>query len=123
MKKIKRGGITYGRSHAEGGIPVKNASTEQMLEVEGGEGIINKRSMASGKKVKLNGKEMSICEAVSELNQIEGGVQFNCDDVKDRQFIEEMANGGELERGTRTEKEHIKVLRDLYAKQIGRAHV
>ena len=118
MNKIKKGGITYGKSHAEGGIPVKNASTGDMLEVEGGEGIVNKRSMASGKKVKLNGKEMSLCEAVSELNQIEGGVQFNCDDVADRQFLEEMALGGELERGTRTEKEHIQVLKDLYAKRI-----
>ena len=118
MKKIKRGGITYGKSHAAGGIPVKNESTGDMLEVEGGEGIVNKRSMASDKKVKLNGKEMTICEAVSQLNQLEGGVQFSCDDVSDRQFIEAMAKGGELERGTRTEQEHIQVLRDLYAKRI-----
>jgi hypothetical protein len=118
MKKIKRGGITYGKSHAKGGIPVKNQSTGDMLEVEGGEGIVNKRSMASDKKVKLNGKEMTICEAVSQLNQLEGGVQFSCDDVSDRQFIEAMAKGGELERGTRTEKEHIQVLKDLYAKRI-----
>lgn len=118
MKKIKRGGITYGKSHAEGGIPVKNQSTGDMLEVEGGEGIVNKRSMASDKKVKLNGKEMTICEAVSQLNQLEGGVQFSCDDVSDRQFIEAMAKGGELERGTRTEQEHIQVLKDLYAKRI-----
>ena len=118
MKKIKRGGITYGKSHAAGGIPVKNESTGDMLEVEGGEGIVNKRSMASNKKVKLNGKEMTICEAVSQLNQLEGGVQFSCDDVSDRQFIEAMAKGGELERGTRTEQEHIQVLRDLYAKRI-----
>lgn len=118
MKKIKRGGITYGKSHAEGGIPVKNQSTGDMLEVEGGEGIVNKRSMASDKKVKLNGKEMTICEAVSQLNQLEGGVQFSCDDVSDRQFIEAMAKGGELERGVRTEQEHIQVLKDLYAKRI-----
>ena len=118
MKRIKRGGITYGKSHAEGGIPVKNQSTGDMLEVEGGEGIVNKRSMASDKKVKLNGKEMTICEAVSQLNQLEGGVQFSCDDVSDRQFIEAMAKGGELERGTRTEQEHIQVLKDLYAKRI-----
>jgi hypothetical protein len=118
MKKIKRGGITYGKSHAEGGMPVKNQSTGDMLEVEGGEGIVNKRSMASDKMVKLNGKEMTICEAVSQLNQLEGGVQFSCDDVSDRQFIEAMAKGGELERGVRTEQEHIQVLKDLYAKRI-----
>jgi biotin operon repressor len=118
MKKIKRGGITYGKSHAEGGIPVKNQSTGDMLEVEGGEGIVNKRSMASKSKVKLNGKDLTICQAVSELNQMEGGVQFSCEDVSDRQFIRAMAKGGELDRGTRTEQEHIQVLKDLYAKRI-----
>jgi hypothetical protein len=118
MKRIKRGGITYGKSHAEGGIPVKNQSTGDMLEVEGGEGIVNKRSMASKSKVKLNGKEMNICQAVSELNQMEGGVKFSCEDVNDRQFIKAMAKGGELDRGTRTEQEHIQVLKDLYAKRI-----
>jgi hypothetical protein len=118
VKKVDSGGITYGASHDNGGIPVKNASTGEMLEVEGGEGIVNKRSMASEKIVKLNGKEMSICEAVSKLNEMEGGVKFSCDDVEDRQFIEEMEYGGELERGTRTEMEHIQVLKDLYAKRI-----
>jgi hypothetical protein len=118
MKQVKKGGITYGRSHKNGGIPVQNRSTGEMLEVEGGEGIVNKRSMASDKKVKLNGQEMTICEAVSQLNTFEGGVKFDCDDVSDRQFIEEMANGGQLERGKKTEQEHIKVLNDLYAQRI-----
>jgi hypothetical protein len=119
MKEVKKGGITYGPSHAEGGIPVKNKSTNEMLEVEGGEGITNKHVMASSETVKLNGKEMTLCEAVSAINQMDGnGVKFNCDDVKHKQFIEEMAQGGELERGTRTEEEHIQVLRDLYAKRI-----
>lgn len=114
MKKVDSGGITYGASHKEGGIPVKNASTGEMLEVEGGEGIVNKRSMASDKMVKMNGKQMTICEAVSHLNQMEGGVKFSCDDVKHKQFIEEMELGGELERGKRTEKEHIATLMDIY---------
>jgi len=118
MKKIRRGGITYGKSHSEGGIPVKNNGTGEMLEVEGGEGIVNKRSMASDKMVSVNGKKMTICEAVSELNQLEGGVQFSCDDVEHKQFIEEMARGGELERGTRTEREHIDTLRKLYEQRI-----
>jgi hypothetical protein len=74
--------------------------------------------MASDKMVKLNGKQMSICEAVSHLNQMEGGVKFSCDDVAHRQFIEEMELGGELERGIRTEKEHIETLRKLYENRI-----
>lgn len=88
MKKVDKGGITYGRSHAEGGIPVKNESTGQMLEVEGGEGIINKKAMASPQMVKIDGKEMTICEAASYLNQKDGnGRQFNCDDVEHQQFL------------------------------------
>ena len=118
MKKVDKGGITYGKSHDDGGIPVKNASTGQMLEVEGGEGILNKRSMASDKKVKMNGKEMTICEAASKLNEMEGGVKFSCDDVEHRQFIEQMELGGELERGIRTEKEHIETLMKLYENRI-----
>ena len=118
MKKVDKGGITYGNSHDDGGIPVKNASTGQMLEVEGGEGIVNKRSMASDKKVKMNGREMTICEAVSHLNQMEGGVRFSCDDVEHRQFIEQMELGGELERGKRTEREHIDTLIKLYEKKL-----
>lgn len=118
MKKVDKGGITYGKSHKEGGIPVKNASTGSMLEVEGGEGIVNKRSMASDRKVKMNGKEMTICEAVSQLNQMEGGVKFSCDDVEHRQFIEQMELGGELERGKRTEREHIETLQNLYKNRL-----
>jgi len=92
-KSISDGGITYGNSHEEGGIKVRNNSTNEMLEVEGGEAVINKRSMASDKKVKLNGKNMSVCEAVSELNELEGGVKLECSDVEDKQFL---AEGGSV---------------------------
>jgi hypothetical protein len=49
---------------------------------------------------------------------MEGGVKFSCDDVEHRQFIEQMELGGELERGMRTEKEHIETLRKLYENRI-----
>jgi hypothetical protein len=119
MKSMKHGTITEGASHDDGGIKVLNKSTNQILEVEGGEGVVNKHSMASDKKVKLNGKEMTICEAVSQLNQMDGnGVKFDCDKVEHRQFIEKMDLGGELEKGIRTEQEHIQTLKELYSKQI-----
>jgi hypothetical protein len=120
MKKIDKGGITYGRSHAEGGIPVKNESTGEMLEVEGGEGIINKKAMASPQMVKIDGKEMTICEAASYLNQKDGnGRQFNCDDVENQQFISDHYGvGGELKKGIATEKEHSKTLNKLYNQDI-----
>jgi hypothetical protein len=119
-KKVNKGGITYGKSHAEGGIPVHNASTGQMLEVEGGEGIINKKAMASQKTVKIDGKEMTICEAASYLNEKDGnGRQFNCDDVEHQQFItDHYGIGGELQKGIKTEKEHSKTLEKLYNQQI-----
>ena len=52
------GGITYGPSHAEGGIPTRYG------ELEGGEAVINKRSTAMFK------------DQLSQLNQAGGGVAF-----------------------------------------------
>ena len=43
------GGITEGKSHKEGGIPLKVKSTGQNIEVEGGEIIINKKSVSDTK--------------------------------------------------------------------------
>ena len=45
------GGLTKGPSHAKGGIKMKVKSTGQQIEVEGGEGIINKHVMSSKKKI------------------------------------------------------------------------
>ena len=86
---IKKGGITYGPSHDDGGIKVLNKATNTMLEVEGGELVVNKQVAALDTKVNLNGKDMTPCEAVSELNQMAGnGVAFNCKDVANKQFLE-----------------------------------
>jgi hypothetical protein len=43
--KFQRGGVIEGKSHAEGGVPVKLANGG-MVEAEGGEVIINKKSSA-----------------------------------------------------------------------------
>ena len=48
------GGLTKGPSHAKGGIKMKVKSTGQQIEVEGGEGIINKHVMSSKKKISYN---------------------------------------------------------------------
>jgi hypothetical protein len=77
--RFKKGGLTQGPSHAEGGIPMTVRSTGQKVELEGGEGVVNKTVMSSIKKVTLNGEEMTPCEAVSEINQSGGnGVAFDC---------------------------------------------
>ena len=98
MAEKYKGELLKGRSHAEGGIPVKVANS-RMVEMEGGEGVINKRSMASEKKYSFQGKKMTTCEIVSELNQKKGdGVAFNCDSVEGRSY--KLAKGGQIEENS-----------------------
>ena len=79
----KKGGLTKGASHARGGIKMTVKSTGQQIEVEGGEGIINKHVMTSDKKVSYKGKKATPCEIASDLNQTTGnGVAFDCDETK-----------------------------------------
>lgn len=76
------GGITKGKSHAEGGIPMVVKSTGQHVELEGGEGVINKRNMASTKTYEFQGKKMTACEIASAINSADGnGVKIDCEDV------------------------------------------
>ena len=58
-KTYAGGGVTYGPSHANGGIPTRYG------ELEGGEAVINKRSTAMFK------------DQLSQLNQAGGGVAFD----------------------------------------------
>jgi hypothetical protein len=82
-QKYSKGGLAYGNSHDKGGMPMTVKSTGQKIEIEGGEGVVNKRTMQSAKEVNLNGKKMTPCEAVSKLNEMGGGVKFKCPDVKE----------------------------------------
>ena len=84
---MAKGGITKGKSHKEGGIPMVVKSTGQKVELEGGEGVINKRNMADTKKHKFDGKELTKCEVVSEINEDYGnGVKIDCDDIVGRKY-------------------------------------
>jgi hypothetical protein len=78
-----KGGLAYGNSHDKGGMPMKVGSTGQNIEIEGGEGVINKRSMQMSKKVNFEGKMMTPCEVISKINEMGGGVKFDCSDVKE----------------------------------------
>lgn len=90
-----KGGITEGKSHAEGGIPMVVKSTGQQVELEGGEGVINKRNMASKKTFEFEGKEKTICEIASEINSADGnGVQIDCDNVTGTKY--KYAKGGKI---------------------------
>lgn len=72
----KRGGFFKGRSHAEGGIKGVNVDTGQLLEVEGNEVIINKKSVQDPKKRMFEGKMMTNREILSKINEEGGGVAF-----------------------------------------------
>lgn len=84
------GGYLEGNSHANGGIKIK--TPEGQIEAEGGETIINKRSMES--------QDILICEGTpkeiaSKVNEYGGGVEFaeggNCKTVsmaEDRTQVE-----------------------------------
>ena len=69
------GGFTKGPSHDDGGIPMTVKSTGQKIEVEGGEGIINKHSMADDRVYEVKGTPKQIASAI---NEIDGqGVSFD----------------------------------------------
>ena len=72
----KKGGYFVGRSHDEGGIKGVNKDTGQMIEVEGNEVIINKRSVQNPEKRMFEGKMMTNREILSKINQEGGGVAF-----------------------------------------------
>lgn len=81
-KEYKDGGLAYGNSHAKGGMPMTVKNTGQNIEIEGGEGVVNKRSMQMKKEVEFQGKKMTPCEVISSINEMGGGVKFKCGDVK-----------------------------------------
>ncbi|MEN8882699.1 MAG: hypothetical protein ABF244_00500 [Flavobacteriaceae bacterium] len=82
-----KGGITKGKSHKEGGIPMIVKSTGQKVELEGGEGVINKKNMADTKLHSFDGKEMTKCEIASEINSDNNnGVTIDCDDIVGKKY-------------------------------------
>jgi hypothetical protein len=83
MSKHKDG-LFVGKSHKEGGIPMVVKSTGQKIEVEGGESITNKTSMADDKIRTLTGTN---CEIISQINTQNGnGVAMDCDSVVGKKY-------------------------------------
>ena len=111
------GGLTKGPSHAKGGIKMKVKSTGQQIEVEGGEGIINKHVMSSKKKISYKGKKATPCEIASDLNQITGnGVKFDCAETEFTDMTPTdpstgFSNGGAIEKTikTQTNPKHLEI--------------
>jgi hypothetical protein len=72
----KKGGFFQGKSHAEGGIKAINKDTGQIIEVEGNEVIINKKSVADPRKREFEGEMLTNKEILSRINESGGGVSF-----------------------------------------------
>jgi len=72
----KEGGLFVGRSHADGGIKAYNVSTQQPIEVEGGEVIITKKAVDDNEKREFEGEMLTNKEILSRINESGGGVSF-----------------------------------------------
>jgi hypothetical protein len=75
------GGVVVGKRHSESdefgtGEKFLVESTGQIVELEGGEGVLCKESMQSKKIYKFDGKEMTGRQIASYLNHKYGGVEF-----------------------------------------------
>ena len=73
-QQFAKGGLLQGKSHAQGGIPMTVSSTGQRVELEGGEAVINKRSMASNRVLTLTGTPRQIASNINSMNGY--GVRF-----------------------------------------------
>jgi len=92
-----KGGITKGKSHAQGGIPLTVKSTGQKVELEGGEGVINKKSMSDKTLHNFEGEKLTKCEIASKINSDNNfGVKINCDGVVGKKY----SNGGNINLAT-----------------------
>ena len=90
-----KGGLTKGKSHAEGGIKMKVESTGQNIEVEGGEVIVNKKNVADKTTLEFEGEQKTTCEILSDLNSRNGnGVTLECDSVEGKKYKHK--EGGKL---------------------------
>lgn len=67
--QFAQGGMLGGRSHSAGGNSVIDGSGRKIAEVEAGEGIVNKRTMADGRKYSVSGTPSQI---ISRLNGMYG---------------------------------------------------
>jgi hypothetical protein len=71
--QFAKGGKLSGPSHAQGGMPVLDAFGNVKAEMEGDEGIINKRSMRDRSTYSVTGTPSQIA---SKINALHGGVHW-----------------------------------------------
>ena len=76
-KSGNAGGLLVGNRHSEGGIKAVNKSTDQPLEMEGGEVVITRKAVSDDKKRMFEGKMLTNREILSKINESGGGVSFD----------------------------------------------
>jgi hypothetical protein len=75
-KSGNAGGLLVGNRHSEGGIKAVNKSTDQPLEMEGGEVVITRNAVSDDKKRMFDGEMLTNREILSRINESGGGVSF-----------------------------------------------
>jgi hypothetical protein len=86
--QFARGGKLSGASHAAGGVPLYS-NGHQIAEAEGGEAIIKKSAMQSGRVYSVTG---TVSQITSSLNKRYGGNSWDSDAA----LVPLFANGGRL---------------------------
>jgi antirestriction protein len=111
LKMKAKGGLTKGKSHKEGGIPMRVKSTGQNIEVEGGEIIINKYSSADKKKHNFDGEQLTKCEIASKINEADdNGVKIDCDTIVGKKY--KYNTGGKIKENDMEKNEIIEMVSD-----------
>lgn len=108
-EEFKEGGVVVGKRHSESdengtGEKFLVESTGQVVELEGGEGVLCKESMESEKLYTFDGKKMTGRQIASFLNHKYGGVQFAEGGEVDKNAVcgcrSKYYHGGELPAAT-----------------------
>ena len=119
--KVAKGGLTKGKSHKEGGIPMRVKSTGQNIEVEGGEIIINKYSSADTKKHNFDGKQLTKCEIASKINEADdNGVKIDCDTIVGKKY--KYDTGGKIKENDIEVKKEYQDLFEQYKENEDKNH-
>ena len=70
------GGLLVGKRHSEGGIKAVNKSSNQPLEMEGGEVVITRNAVSDESKREFDGEMLTNRQILSRINESGGGVSF-----------------------------------------------
>lgn len=92
QKSRRMGGYLNGKSHAEGGEKFIVQNTGQLVELEGGEAVINKKSISDDSEYSIKGTPKEIASCVNELH---GGKNFR--DENSPCKIKKLAKGDVIE--------------------------